>query len=72
MIQVEMNGQHMPRTFKIAPDEIRSLADIVFEQCVKGEHGVEGKVGGFVTSETTTMKEWITSRGFDFGKPYRE
>ena len=72
MIQVEMAGSNVPQTFDIAPDEIRSLVDIVFDQCVKGEHGVDGKVGGFVTTETTTLKEWVTSPEFDFEKPYRK
>ena len=72
MIQVEMAGQHPPQTFNIAPDEIRSLADIIYNQCVLGQRGSEGTVGGFITTQTTALKEWITAPTFDFSTPYRK
>lgn len=68
MIQVEMAGPRVPSTFDIAPDEIRNLANLVFIQCGKGED----PTGGFLTTDMSYMKQWITSEEFAFETPYRK
>lgn len=68
MIQVEMAGPRVPSTFDIAPDGIRDLADWVFSQCVKGD---KATTGGFLTTDMSHMRHWITSEDFTFKSPYR-
>ena len=67
MIQVEMAGPRTPRTFDIAPDEILTLADWVFRECVN-----EATVGGFLTTDMQGLKGWVTSNEMKLEGPYRK
>lgn len=69
MIQVDIEGPRVPSTFDIAPDGIRHLADWVFNLCVQGETAT---TGGFMTTDMSNMKHWITSEDFTFESPYRK
>jgi len=64
-----MAGPRVPSTFDIAPDEIRDLTAWVFNHCLRGP---EATTGGFVTTDMSYMKQWITSEEFAFDSPYRK
>lgn len=66
MIQVDLAGPRLPRTYDIIPDDIRALADVVLESCVAGP----SKIGGFATSDLQVMSGWITAEETKLDRPF--
>lgn len=69
MIQVEAAGPDLPDFINIVPNRIISMAEWIFNNCVKvpKEH-----LGGFVTSDVTALEDYVSSGGFSLNKPYRK
>ena len=67
MVQVDVAGPRLPRTFDIAPDDLRNLANEVLDQCVYGTLNV----GGFATSDLQVMNNWITAEETKLDRPFR-
>lgn len=66
MIQVDVAGPRLPRTYDIIPDEIRHLADEVLNSCVTGPF----EIGGFATTDLQVMNGWITAEETELDKPF--
>ena len=67
MVQVEIAGPRLPRTFDIAPDDIRIIANQVLNDCVYGPFNI----GGFATSDLQVMTNWITAEETRLDRPFR-
>ena len=67
MVQVDMAGPRLPRTFDIAPDDIRNMANEVLDECVYGALNI----GGFATSKLEVMINWITAEETKLDRPFR-
>ena len=67
MVQIDVAGPRLPRTYDISPDEIRHLADVVLNSCVTGPFDV----GGFATSDLQVMSGWITAEETKLDRPFR-
>ena len=67
MVQVDMAGPRLPRTYDFTPDDIRHLADVVLQSCVTGIFNT----GGFATSDLQVMNGWITAEETKLDRPFR-
>ena len=67
MVQVDVAGPRLPRTFDIAPDDIRDMANEVLDQCVYGSL----YIGGFATSDLQIMNNWLTAPKTSLDLPFR-
>ena len=67
MVQVDVAGPRVPRTFDMAPDDIRNMANEVLEECVYGAL----YIGGFATSDLQVMNNWITAEETKLDRPFR-
>ena len=67
MIQIDLAGPRLPRTYDIIPDDIRHMADVVLNSCVTGP----SKIGGFATSDLQVMNGWITAEETNLDRPFR-
>ena len=67
MIQVDVAGPRLPRTFDIAPDDIRNMANEVLNGCVYATP----YIGGFATSDLSVMNNWITAEETKLDRPFR-
>ena len=67
MVQVDVAGPRLPRTYDIIPDDIRYLADQVLNSCVNGPFDI----GGFATSDLQVMDGWITAEETKLDRPFR-
>lgn len=68
MVQIDVAGPRLPRTYDIMPDEIRHLADVVLNSCVTGPF----EIGGFATSDLQVMAGWLTAEETKLDRPFRE
>ena len=68
MIQIEVAGPRTPQSVELIPNQIRDMAERVLETCTQGTD----LYGGFVTSDMTAMKDWITSAETDLDGYYRK
>ncbi|CAF9930722.1 MAG: hypothetical protein ALECFALPRED_004714 [Alectoria fallacina] len=66
MVQVDVAGPRLPRTYDIIPDDIRYLADQVLNSCVNGPFDI----GGFATSDLQVMDGWITAEETNLDRPF--
>ena len=67
MVQIDVAGPRVPRTFDIAPDDIRNMANELLEECVYGTL----HTGGFATSNLQVMNNWITAEETKLDRPFR-
>ena len=67
MVQVDVAGPRLPRTFDIAPDDIRIMANQVLDECVYGSL----YIGGFATSDLQIMDNWLTAERTSLDLPFR-
>lgn len=67
MVQVDVAGPRLPRTFDIAPNDIRNMANEVLDTCVYGAFNN----GGFATSNLQVMENWITAEETKLDRPFR-
>ena len=67
MVQIDLAGPRLPRTYDIIPDDIRHLADEVLNSCVTGPF----EVGGFATSDLQVLTNWITAEETVLDRPFR-
>ena len=67
MVQVDMAGPRLPRTYEFVPDDILHLADVVLNSCVTGLF----EIGGFATSDLQVMSGWITAEETRLDRPFR-
>ena len=67
MVQVDVAGPRLPRTFDIAPDDIRHMASELLNECVYGAFNI----GGFATSNLQVMENWITAEETKLDRPFR-
>lgn len=67
MIQIDVAGPRLPKTFSIEPNTIRQMADEVLNECVTGPSAI----GGFATSDLQVMKNWITAEETKLDQPFR-
>ena len=67
MVQVDVAGPRLPRTFDIAPDDIRNMANVVLDECVYSALSI----GGFATSDLQVMTNWITAEETKLDRPFR-
>ncbi|CAF9918428.1 hypothetical protein IMSHALPRED_004304 [Imshaugia aleurites] len=67
MVQIDVAGPRLPRTFDITPNDIRLLADQVLSSCVTGSF----EIGGFATSDLQVMDGWITAEETKLDRPFR-
>lgn len=67
MVQVDVAGPRLPRTFDISPNDIREMATEVLDGCVNGPFNI----GGFATSNLQVMENWITAEETKFDRPFR-
>ena len=68
MIQVELAGQRLPKTFEFVPDDIINMAQKIQSSCT--EAGTS--YGGFVTDDMEIMKHWIVSFESWLSRPFRK
>ncbi|KAL9132388.1 MAG: hypothetical protein Q9175_006438 [Cornicularia normoerica] len=66
MVQIDLAGPRLPRTYDIIPDDVRHLADVVLNSCVTGPF----EVGGFATSDLQVMSGWITAEETKLDRPF--
>ena len=69
MIQVEAAGPDVPDYMTIVPDRIVSMAEFVFNTCIKDP---KERTGGFITSDVTILETYVSSRYATLDEPYRE
>lgn len=69
MIQVEMAGQHYPRTINIVPQDVRSMVNRILAVCGQrnGWH-----YGGFMALDMSVLKAWVVAEEANLDDPYRE
>ena len=67
MVQIDVAGPRLPRTFDITPDDVRYMADVVLNSCVTGPF----EIGGFATSDLQVMSGWITAEETKLDRPFR-
>lgn len=67
MIQVDVAGPRLPRTYDIIPNEVRHMADEVLNSCVTGPF----EIGGFATTDLQVMNGWITAEETELDRPFR-
>lgn len=68
MIQVGLAGLCHPQTINLVPDDVCAMAKIVRGTCVKGT----AYYGGFLTSDTSVLRNWITAEETKLDDPHRE
>lgn len=67
MVQIDMAGPRLPRTYDFIPDDIHHLANVVLDSCVTGSF----EIGGFATSDLQVMSGWITAEETRLDRPFR-
>lgn len=68
MIQVEAAGPNLPSHINVVPDRLISMAEYVFNNCIKNP---DQRVGGFVTSDLSRLESYVTSVRANLNEPYR-
>ena len=69
MIQVEAAGPDLPSHINIVPDRLISMAEYIFDNCIKNP---DYRVGGFITSDLSRLENYVTSVRADLNAPYRK
>ncbi|KAL8811925.1 MAG: hypothetical protein Q9200_001423 [Gallowayella weberi] len=66
MIQIEIAGPRVPKTFEVVPDQLRAMAAYLLDDaCHKeGSYG-----GGFITGDLNPMTQWLISPEGDLDRP---
>lgn len=67
MVQIDVAGPRLPRTFDFVPDGIHLMADEVLNSCVAGP----SEIGGFATSDLQVMNGWLTAEETFLDRPFR-
>ena len=69
MIQVEAAGPDLPSSINIVPDTLISMAEYIFNSCIKNP---DHRVGGFITSDLSRLENYVTAVRTNLNDPYRE
>ncbi|KAL8796583.1 MAG: hypothetical protein Q9182_007338 [Xanthomendoza sp. 2 TL-2023] len=69
MVQIEIAGPRVPKTFPIVPDTIRLIATYLLEGAC---HKDDSYGGGFITGDLNDLVQWLISPEGELDKPMRK
>lgn len=68
MIQVELAGPRLPKTFEFVPNNVIDMANRIQGTCVQGI----SYYGGFLTADFPVLRNWIINAETDLNKAFRK